>query len=660
MSEAAAQYKKKDGKIIVSSDGLTVSWKANSDDLRVDVEIAAITNLQQTPATSAKASIKIVVQHPDQTENHTFTFTSAAARDDQQTITGVLRKCIEDAKTRSAAAAAIPAAATPTPTPVLDNVGASGAMTMAHTLVGAPKEKEDPFDDAKLLRDTALQQSLLNSNVALRERFDLALRDKPDTITLAQFSNQFWATRVPLLRSHAVQKSQGAGTYNVLSVVKPVLEQGVQTLNMSKEQIQLIFAQHPLVKRVYNENVPPMSERDFWSRFFHSRLVKKLKGERINDNIDPTDPKLDKYLDFNEAADAAPQLLVPSVPLFLDVEGNEQNHSQRLGNRPDHTMRLGSHEKVPILRTLNQMSEKMMAQVPPSDGADRHGPAGMDEETYKQVQLHDLERTADDNRVVLNIQDQSQFFSAGQGVHTSSSAATYAKRTPIQVLSVMQQQFQHISASQAQTGGINLQLAMGTEEESSSDEEESQANKKSKVGSRSSRRGATSQIVNTIKQRQRLGEEFLSSTPEQSRQLALQMGISGPVYDSLFITHNTTVEFLHYFWAVFYSGDAERANEVAKLMETLGKSLDRIKAVADTAEAERAAQIQATVKSNEEYTQRTGRKRRFDANNIKGGKNVVNHLMQPLTRAIGKAKHEYETALQAQMRQSKTETLNPV
>ncbi|KAL1591731.1 RNA polymerase II transcription factor B subunit 1 [Paraconiothyrium brasiliense] len=652
MSEAAAQYKKKDGKITVSADGRTVSWKANSGDLAVDVEIAAITNLQQTPATSAKASIKIVVQQPDQTDNHTFTFTSATARDDQQSITAVLRKCIEDAKAKAAAPIAIPAAATPTP--VSDNGGASAAMTMAQTLVGTPKEpkEEDSYDNAKLLGDIALQRSLLNSNPALRHRFDQALRDKPDTISIIQFSNQFWATRVHLLRSHAVENTQGAGTYNVLSVVKPYLDkEGKVKLDVSKEQIVLIFAQHPLVKKVYNENVPPLSEGEFWSRFFHSRLLKKLRGERIKENVDPIDPKLDKYLNFNESANDAPQLLVPSVPRFLDVEGNEQNHSQRLGNQPDLSMRPATNEKVPILRVLNRMSEKMMAEVPPSDGADRHGPAGMDEETYNQLELRDLQRAADDNRIVLKLQDQSRFFSAGQGVHTSSSAATYAKRTPAQALSMVQQECQSIGAGQAQNGGLDLHSLAKVEDESSSDEE-SGVPKKPKVGSRSSRAGATSQIIKAIHQRQRHGDDYLSSQAAMSSEQARQLGISESVLDNLAMAHNTTVEFLHYFWAVYYSGDAERANEVAKLIETLDKSLDRIKAVADTAEADRAAQIQRIQRDNDEYTQRTGRKRKFNPNSIKGGARAVHGLVEPLVRAINAARQQYQTVLQEQLAQS--------
>ncbi|KAL5429033.1 hypothetical protein PMIN07_006008 [Paraphaeosphaeria minitans] len=649
MAEAATQYKKKDGKIIVSADGRKVSWKSNSGDLSVDIDIAEVTNLQQTPATSAKASTKIVVQRPDQTENHTFTFSSAAAREDQQTITGLLRKCIEESKAKEAAASvsiATSAAATPAP----DNGGASASMTIAQTLVSAPKD-DDSYNNAKLLEDIPLQRSLLNSNPALRQRFDQALRDKPESISIIQFSNQFWATRVHLLRSHAVENTQCTGTYNVLSVVKPFMDKdGKEKLNISKEQIVLIFSQYPLIRKVYNENVPPLTEPDFWSRFFHSRLLKKLKGEKIIDDIDPTDPKLDKYLNFNESANDGPQFLIDSVPRFLDVEGNEQNHSQRLGNRPDVNMRPSSNEKEPILRILNRMSEKLMASVPPSDGADRHGPVGMDEETYNELRLHDLQRASDDNRIVLKLHDQHKFFSAGQGVHTSSSAAVYTKRTPAHVMAIMQQELRSMGASRAQNGGINLHSVAGVEDESSS-EEEPDAKKKAKVGSRSSRTAATSQILKAIRQRQRHGDDYLSSQAAVSSEQARQLSIPEQVLGNLAITHNTTVEFLHYFWAVYYSGDAERANEVAKLVETLDKSLDRIKAIADTAEAERMSRVQRRVQENDEYTARTGRKRKFDANSIKGGSGAVYGLVEPLVRAINAARQQYQTALQEQLAQ---------
>lgn len=573
----------------------------------------------------------------DQSESYTFTFTSTSARDDQQATTSLLRKWIEASKSSNAPAAAQPAAGPVDP---------ASAPSQTATATANTKLKEETLDDAKLLGDMDLQRSLLNSNPPLRQRFDQAISNKPDSISIIQLSNQFWATRVHLLRSHAAEKAQGSGTYNVLSVVKPKHENGQFKLNMSKEQIQLIFSQHPLVKKVYNENVPPLSEGDFWSRFFHSRLVKKLRGEKITD-ADALDPKFDRYLNLEDDADNAHQLVVSSIPHFIDVEGNEQNHSQRLGNRPDLTMRPNAHEKVPILRVLNRMSEKMMADVPPSD-LHRHAPAGLDEQTYQELQLRDLQRAAEDNRVLLKVQDQSKFFSGGQGLHTSSSAATYAKRTPAQVLHVVQEDFRAMSTQNGDSNVTNLQSIMGVEDASSSDDEAG-AQKTVRVGGRSSRSAATSQIFKAIQRRRLHNDDYLLSQTTTSREQAARMGLSESVFDDLAMTHNTTVEFLHYFWAVYYSGDADRAQEVAKLMETLDKSLDRIKAAADAAEAERVAKVEKLKRDHDLYLQRSGRKKKFDPNSIKGGAKAVNEIVEPLARAINAARQQYQTALKEQL-----------
>ncbi|KAF2471860.1 RNA polymerase II transcription factor-like protein [Lindgomyces ingoldianus] len=641
MSEASAQYKKQDGKLSLSADGRTVSWKSNSGTLPpLAISVIEIQNLQQTPATATKASIKIVIQKPSasQPENHTFTFTSAAARDDQQAVTGALRKWIETFKAQNAT----------TPLPSTENSGGPSAIGVpTQTVAASTKPEEDMYGDARLIKDAELQKSLLNSSPALRQRFDQALREKPDTISISQFATQFWATRLHLLRSHAAERAQSQGTYNVLSVVKMHTEDGTQKLSISKEQIHLIFNQHPLTKKVYNENVPPMREGDFWSRFFASRLYKKLKGEKITEQ-DAPDPKLDKYLNLDDDDEHSRQLTMTNVPHFIDLEGNEQNHSQRLGNRPDYTMRPNSADKVPILRVLNRMSEKMMADVPSSD-ADPHAPVGIDEETYQQLRLRDLQRAADDNRIILKIQNQDQFFSAEQGLHTSSSASTYTKRSPAQVLSALQHDFQSISSGKSKTAGLDLEAAIGLNNESSSDEEGS--SKKPRVGSISARTGATAQINKAIRQRHSQDDDYSSSHSIASSEQAAKLGLSQSVFDTLSMTHNTTVEFLHYFWTVFYSGDSERATEVQKLVETLEKSLDRIKAVADTAENERLARLDKLRRENESYTQRTGKKKKFDPSTVKGGAKAVNEIMSPLRRAIDSATQQYKKIRQDQMGQ---------
>jgi transcription initiation factor TFIIH subunit 1 len=601
--------------------------------------VLTCSDLQQTPATSAKASIKIVV--PDsapQPGNYTLTFTSPAARDDQQTITGLLRTWIEASKVQVA----------PTVVPVTSNGdGASAAMAMAQTVTAPAKGNDESFDDATLLAGLDLQMSLLNSNPALRQRFDRALAEKPDSVSLGQFSNQFWSTRVHMLRSHATERSQATGTYNVLSVIKSKTVNGALTLSLTKEQIELLFRQHPIVQKAYNENVPQLSEMDFWERFFHSRLMKKLKGERIREQ-DVLDPKLDKYLQYDEAVESS-QDLMDSIPLFINIEGNEQNHSQKQGNRPDFTMNPSNYDKAPILRVLNRMSEKMLKDVPQSD-VNRHAPVGLDEETYKELQLRDLQRADDDNRVVLQVQDQSRFFSAGQSVQSSTSAATYTKRTPAQALSTLRQDFGAISANQSKAVGIDLQPSLGINDDSSSDEEGA-ISKKRKIGGKSSRGAATSQIIAAIKKRHLHDDDYSSSKLIPISEQARKLAISESVLDNLTMTHNTTVEFLHYFWAVFYSGDPDRANEVAKLIETLDKSLDRIRAVADAAEAERTVQLDRYKREVDSYNQRSGKKKKFDPDNIKGGATAVNQVVEPLLRAINAARSHYQDALQEQLKQ---------
>ena len=600
-------------------------------------------DLQQTPATVAKASIKIVVvESSPQAGSHTFTFTSAAARDDQQMIRGLLQKGIEAAKAQEAPVVAPTAAATAAG----GGAGASGAITMAQTVAATAQQDEDLYADAKLLSDLELQMSLLNSSPVLRQRFDRALSEKPASVTMGQFSNQFWSTRLNLLRSHAAEKSQTTGSYNVLSVIKSKNVNGTLMLNLTKEQIEVVFRQHPIVKTAYNETVPPLSEGEFWERFFHSRLFKKLKGERIPDDY-VTDARLDKYLKYDDNADNAQQMFVGSIPMFINIEGNEQNHSQQKGNRQDWTMVPSSNEKAPILRVLNRMSEKLMKEVPLVDN--HHTPAGQDEDTYKELQLRDLQRASDDNRVVLKVQDQSRFFSAGQSVQSSTSAAAYTKRTPTEVLSTLRQDIATINTN-GRTLGTDLHSKIAVNDDSDS-EDESGAPKRLKVGSRPARAAATTQIVSAVKKRHLHEDEYPSAKGVLNSEQATKLGISDTILDNLTMTHNTTVEFLHYFWDVYHSGNPERANEVAKLIETLDRSLDRINAVANAAEAERTALIEEVQRRNELYLQQTGKKKKFNPEVVKGGANAVAQVVQPLKRAIDAARSQYQKALNEQLAQ---------
>ena len=583
--------------------------------------------------------LKVFAQAPSahNPETHVFTFTSTTtARAEADSIKDALSRAIQAAKI----AGGVPAAP--------GGGASSAAMAIASAVSSRNSGGSDEnafYEDSRLQQDVQLQQSLLKANPSLSKTFMESLRTKPDSISNSQFTAQFWSTRLPMLRAHAIEKSQTRGAYNVLSSIKPMTVDNAIKLSISKEQIQLIFSQHSLVKRVYDENVPKLSEEAFWSRFFQSRLFKKLKGERISDN-DPTDAILDKYLQVDEDADRARRLMASHVPHIIDVEGNEENHSQRKGNQPDRTMRPTSIEKVPIIRTLNALSEKILSHVTPND-VDPSLPIGMDEETFNGLALRDLQGDAEENRVILNIKDQSRFFSSENDSGVSADALLYAKQDPSKVLKALRADIAKASTN------TDLSIAIGvTDDSSSSDEEVGPSNTdRGHVGSKAALTAATTQILTAISQQRLQIDDNDTSVPSSSFSIAQSTSTSGlpeTIFDRLSLTHATTTEFLQHFWSAFLSGDAARAEEIGKLVETLDRAMDRIKAVAEDAEKERQKEVEKWKRQLAESFERTGRKKKMNYEIIPGGAKVVNELLAPTIRAIEIAGREYRKALGAE------------
>ena len=570
--------------------------------------------------------LKVFAQFPGvpAPEAHVFSFTSASqARAEADVIKDALSKAIQT----DALAPAAPG-----------GVSSSAAMAIASAVsstLGAGRDTSTLYDDDQLKSNVELQQSLLKANPPLSKTFMESLRTKPDSISNSQFTSQFWSSRAHLLRAHAIERSQTRGAYNVLSTIKPRTEENTIKLSISKEQIQLIFSQHELVKRAYDENVPKLSEEVFWSRFFQSRLFKKLKGEKILE-ADPTDAVLDKYLALDEDLERSRRILAAHIPHIIDVEGNEQNHSQRKGNQPDFSMRPTSVDRVPIIRTLNSLSEKIMSHVAPND-IDPSAPIGMDEETFNTLALRDLQADAEENRIILNIKDQGRFFSSDKADDSSADTLLYSQQDPTQVL-------QSIRTDLASKGGADVDMASAIGVDDDSSDSDPGDPHPSHVGSKASLRGATTRLFDAIAQ-QRAQNEDLAPRGLSSAQAASTCDLSPTIFDRLSLTHATTTEFLHHFWLAFLSGDSLRAEEIARLVETLDRAMDRIRAVADDAEAERRKEVEKLKKQVRDHYERTHKKLSFHPDSVKGGAKVVNQLMGPTVSAIGVALRKYKEAL---------------
>lgn len=647
--KATVSYKKKEGVLAVGDDSKYLFWTPSAPpgaSPTVTIQIADITNLQQTPESSPKVALKVFVKE----ENYVFSFTDKQnARKEQEVVTDTLRNVISASK-----AAPTPQAATPNPGTPAPQQGGDNAQPAAMAIASAVSSKaadEAWYDDSKLKTDFQLQKSLLDANRGLKERFNQALSDKPESVSASQFTSQFWSARLHMLRAHAIEKAQKQGEYNVLPEIrftrKPGEKEGdpdIKQLHITKEQIKLIFKQYPVVRDAYNENSPPMDPSVFWTRFFSSRLLKKLKGEKVTQQ-DPPDAVLDRYLERNEVGPAS----IGHVPTYMDLEGNEQNHSQRKGNRPDETMRPSSYDKVPVLRVLNNLSEKMLSHVAPEDG-EAHRPVGMDEETFEQLRLRDLANEEVDNRVTLNIREQQRLVAGEQQDNVSKDAAIYAQHDPQQVLSSLRSNLQPFTLGHADQGSYSLDQAIGFDPDSDSEDDEPTGQQTNGTGhkqlphfgAKSALNSATSDIISSIIQQR----ELAASNPEDLN------GLSQETFNTLSTTHATTTEFLHYFWTLFLSGDSSRTTELAQLVSTLDRSLDRINAVSATADAERNKKIDNVKRQMETHERKTGKKARYDFDQIRGGKKVVDAMVKPTVGALAQATETYRKAFEEQSKEA--------
>jgi transcription initiation factor TFIIH subunit 1 len=150
---------------------------------------------------------------------------------------------------------------------------------------------------------------------------------------------------------------------------------------------------------------------------------------------------------------------------------------------------------------------------------------------------------------------------------------------------------------------------------------------------------ATTSMMKSIKLR------ASHSTPEQ----IAQSNVSAKTKDSAVMAHSTTIDFLHYFWGAYLSGDVTRAEDVKFLLETLQNSPVRFDAVADQAEQERKTQLEQI--QGMERDMPTSKRRRVDKSRLPGGKQAVYNMFAATQQAVSFAESEYHRTLAKQTAQ---------
>ncbi|KAH8906947.1 TFIIH p62 subunit domain-containing protein [Coniochaeta sp. PMI_546] len=643
-----AAYKKKDGILTLSGDQKTVTWTplpGNGPPV-VSVAVANITNLQQTPDNNPKVMLKIFEKPPSGDGDpvpYLFHFNSANPRPEANALKEALSRLIATNRSNDPS---IPKPAAPEPPTVPANGNAQSASMAFASTVNSSTVSSRWFDDNTLRNDIELQQSLMKKDRTLHQTYMDARATKPESISDAAFNSQFWSTRTNLLRAHAIEINQRKGAYNVLSAVKPEKdENGDLKLRITVEQVQLMFQQHPLLKRVYNENVPKLSETEFWSRFFLSKLSKKLKGERIVGN-ENQDVVFDKYLNnVNEdTTNFTSRVISQPVPHIIDLEANEENQGGfKSGNRKDVEMR--PRTNVPIMRTLNSLSEKIMANIAPIDH-DPTSASGMDEDTYHELYLRDLQGEAETERIVLNVKEQNKFFSNSGSGNQNQVDGLDTSQDAADVLFEVQADLETLDDDGA--GGLDLHRGIGVDDESESDDDKP-ADKTDHVGSRAARKKAQSQILDGMRKKR---AETYGLASDETR----PMSIAADIAQRCYVTNATTTEFLRQFWSAFLSGNPDRAQELAYHVESLGRSKLRIEALAEEAEKARETAIAEEKQKIVEKYKRTGKKvRNWNPDMVRGGRKDVTALFAPTIESLEHAQRLYRAALEAEGMRPSTE-----
>lgn len=625
---ASTSYKKQDGILALSVDQDSVTWspaQLAGAPAALTLGIMSIKNLQQTPADKPKVMLKIFAAEPGQTEPvaHTFTFTSRSdARGEanaiRDSISAAMAKANQNSITRSAG-------------------GQSAAMTIAAAISGGKGNSWE--DDDKLVADVRLQQALLKDNPELHKTFMEARNVKPESLSLTQFTKQFWSSRVHLLRAHALSQSQSKGLYNVFSEIKR--SDGGKSLNLTSEHIRAIFEQYPIMRIVYDEVVPRKikEEQEFWSRFFQSQLYSTLRGLKVDRKLEAKDAVLDMYLDHPQLTGLRATSSEMHIPKFIDLEGNEENHSQRKGNQPDIENRQNSLDKGPIIRRLNAISEKLMAAVRPSD-VDASAPIGMDEHEFEQLRLRDLSAREEHQRVALNIRDQSRFFSDNRASAEDVEVARIRALNPATAIQKVSQDLEEHYSNSKKRPIVDIVVDEEDEDEYMMDIDDQKSGRQISGSSL-----ANEHILSLVSaHREQSSEASVLSGNQKS-----YGGLSEAVYERLVLTHATTLEFLRQFWSAFLSGDPSRTEEVASLVESLSRALERINTIAKDAQDERDTKLKALKAQALKIYQQTGKKKRVDEKALGGGEVIVRDLLGPCIKGLGIAVEKYKTAYEEQL-----------
>ncbi|PLW05146.1 hypothetical protein PCANC_27652 [Puccinia coronata f. sp. avenae] len=419
-AEATTTYKKKPGRLVLSNSALKWIPKdgPGSGAGVVSFECSRLLSLFSSREGGPKAILKIGVKaiptgpplsDPSPStadESHNFAFTGSDPLGDREMFKRHITEIIVQNRNRGGQAQPTGGQAGP----------AQNSPTEDISRIPPDKGKAvNPLEDWRLKKRV------------LQNRPELRQLHKEMVIGGQISEGEFWDGREELLYHEARLDAQKTGRSAQMVDPRPeTTDSGEIRISITPQMIRDIFEQYPVVQKAYNENVPPLTDQTFWTRYFRSKLFNRHRSSaRQSGDAVKDDEIFDKYLGDDDDGIEPKQINTREVFKLLDLAATQEDHVET-GNSNDWTMRAGTQRSsLPLMRRFNEHSQRLLdsslGKIPERrcGGVIDGGDAGS-RNYYGETDLEDLNSPAEPERIVLDMREQERYFEGSAA--TSQSA----------------------------------------------------------------------------------------------------------------------------------------------------------------------------------------------------------------------------------------------
>lgn len=557
--------------------------------------------MMASKAGAPNTSLKLLFKDDVPKNGLTFKFTSASKDADRQKVQDLLIPFVSANKTAEAGASGASTAAgaaaggsggaagTPTAGPsgaVTPGAGTPGTASPAvSTPVGTPGtpsslvRKRKHEDDATRKRTNILRQRVLRRDATLKELHRALVLGRQIS------EDDFWSGREALLRAEEIAHAQRPGRSSrllddrfALNEQQPAFkggtgvgvkkaESGPLKLNITKELTREIFEEFPVVQDAYAKHVPPLSEAEFWKRYFESTLWERHRASTRKTALDGSagkkDDIFDAYLEDPDWELAPRKEMAGGIETFLDLAATEEDHGESTLRR-DVTMQAGKQrESLPLIRRFNDHSEKLL----------KAGGASAPEDILAQIELEELNAAAPAAPIALDVR--------GPDVAASSSTVFLAGRGAEDKRALVAAEADKVAAWRPDFGAVCLPNPANPAQEQDAGAEPSAA------AAFAFQRDAQAVATRTV--RDLYGAANAASQP-LSR-------LPAAIVEEMRLLHNATTEFLRQYYGAIHppppgalggqSSAAQRQHKAAKMLKYLAGTEAKINAIVTIGEIER-------------------------------------------------------------------------